>query len=300
MASLTGNAHAVQTMLANRVPQAWLAPALAAAVLNGRNEIVRLLLSSGADPNESRLASAAHEGRMETLSLLLEAGADPNRPMVFGQNQKGETLYGETPLMAAARNDGRIRHEASKPDPEKVLRFLIERGADVEGCDAQGVTALMQAAIFDSVIGVRTLVKCNASVNRADRKGRTALHFACARANVGATSELLAAGADPNLASHTGFTPLHCAAGSDLKSFVAYLQRHFDGCGFDDSAAEKKLVELQRRSAEIVRLLLSHGAAREVQNSDALTPVQIAQGLGYERIVKSFQPGNEHDSRPES
>ena len=88
--------------------------ALIVATKFGREEIVRLLLESGADVNfrcefnGSALQAAANEGHEEIARLLLENGADVNRK--YGQ---------ETPLLAAILGW----------QPAMIF-FLIQNGAD--------------------------------------------------------------------------------------------------------------------------------------------------------------------------
>lgn len=279
VACLNGDEFAVDSALAHGVPNDWLTPALVAAVMNGRNEIVRRLLSAGADANEGPLATPAGKGRFETVSLLLEAGADPNR----------STQYGWTPLMAATSNTGAVKYGNTLSEPERVAQLLIERGADVEGRGKNGQTALMEAAKANSVVGIKTLLRFEANVAQKDRQGLTALHYACLRASVFTASELLLAGADPGVADLRGSTPLHYAAGLHFSSFVGYLGRQLDGCGFDDAASQKTLLKLQSNAVNIVRLLLQRGAVREARNSDGLTPAQIAQKEGFDLITKALR-----------
>jgi ankyrin repeat protein len=55
----------------------------------GRNEIVRLLVAHGADPNaETPLLKAAYFGLVEAVGLLLQYGADPNQ----GHEGEGSAL----------------------------------------------------------------------------------------------------------------------------------------------------------------------------------------------------------------
>jgi predicted LPLAT superfamily acyltransferase len=88
------------------------------AVQNGHVEVVRLLLSGGADVNQARtdtgttlLFMAAQEGHVEVVRLLLSGGADVNQ---------ARTDTGATPLFMAAQN-GHV----------EVVRLLLSGGADV-------------------------------------------------------------------------------------------------------------------------------------------------------------------------
>ena len=64
-----------------------------------------------------------------------------------------------------------------------VVRFLIERGADVNAYDRNGTTALMEAAEHGHADIVRTLIENGADMNAQNDGGRTALMIAVTSAS---------------------------------------------------------------------------------------------------------------------
>lgn len=93
-------------------------------------EVIRYLLSKGADPNtqtnengSSVLAGLAFVGEVACVRLLLEHGADPNRG-------RSESL--ETPLHHALAGDG------ATTCPE-LIQLLIDHGADANARTKPGI-----------------------------------------------------------------------------------------------------------------------------------------------------------------
>ena len=84
----------------------------------GQEEVVRLLLARGADPNDG-MSSAAASGKVDVVRLLLDRGADPNRGLFSAVNSEQVDL----------------------------VRLLIAKGANVNprGC-CDGVSLLQYAA----------------------------------------------------------------------------------------------------------------------------------------------------------
>ena len=102
---------------------------LMAAVIGERHSAIKFLLDRGADINQifsstSALHHCAYQGRTETAALLLDRGA----------NIDIENSERETPLILAVQSPA-----------FKMVRFLIERGADVFVRDNKGVTPLEYA-----------------------------------------------------------------------------------------------------------------------------------------------------------
>jgi ankyrin repeat protein len=187
--------------------------ALFLAAMSDRSvDIVRLLISAGADPSVvdgmkmTVLHAAALGNDAETVRLLIEAGLDVN----------ATDFQGFTPLIYATSN-GNLA----------ASRLLLARGADVNAVSGDGAfqkvkagtlaqgrfTPLIMAAPFGSTELVKTLLDAGAKVNAQEIRGMTPLMLAVAtdRQNPDVIRALIAKGGDPNIKSVAGETALDWA-----------------------------------------------------------------------------------------
>lgn len=200
------------------------------AALNGQAEVVKLLLSVGANARaesadgHTALHHAAHKGHSEIVKLLLAAGAEvdaDNAPDDF------------TPLLYASRAG---RTEAAK--------LLIEAGADVEAeLDEEGQTPLWLASLNDHGETVRVLMAAGAdSSHPCSWLETTPLMVAAHQAKPAAVKALLECGADVNLRIRRS----HWSRNSDQSALSL-------ACDWGSGGAKEQHVE-------IVKLLLAAGA----------------------------------------
>jgi hypothetical protein len=139
------------------------ATALMEAVGNGNQEMVKVLLSAGADVNarnkngRTAMLTIGEDTTAEIVWTLVAAGAKVNR----------KDDDGNTPLMMAARIDN-----------VTVIKALLDAGAKVNAKNKEGRTALMDAAESDYEESVKVLLRAGADVHRKDNEGRTALKLA--------------------------------------------------------------------------------------------------------------------------
>ena len=132
----------------------------------GHAEVVKLLLSAGANPNfelynsgKTALYWAVKSGHAEVVKLLLSAEANPN-----AANDDGETA-----LMQAVRN--------GHTDAEyvKIVRMLLSAGANPNVVGSDGWAALMIAAGLGQAEVVKLLLSEGANPNvKFDNNGVTA------------------------------------------------------------------------------------------------------------------------------
>ena len=168
-----------------------LKTAVMEAVDSGDNEIVQLLLASGADVNQldgsgnAMLPLAIGAAKLELAQLLLDAGADPNGPMSFNVEDIGFLKLAPAIIHAVSSNSS------------DIVTLLLERGADVNRTEADGYrTALHVAAGLDRPAIIETLLTNGAD---PDPPGpQTPLQQAAEFQKVRSVQALLAGGADPN------------------------------------------------------------------------------------------------------
>ncbi|XP_036927000.1 ankyrin repeat domain-containing protein 34B [Acanthopagrus latus] len=137
----------------------------------------------------------------------------------------GDHLSDCSPLISAA-SSGKLR----------LVRLLVEGGAQVNACNPRGETALLAAcrALSGEPAGPETvkllsyLLQNKADPNVQDRAGRTALMYACMeRAGAQVASTLLAAGADPSMEDHSGASALVYAVNAQHQPTLKVLM---DAC----------------------------------------------------------------------
>ena len=223
------------------------------AVMNGQMEAAAVLLDKGADPvavetsnnrdvaelalgrqsNPSTFALvwsklnaeqkktsggrllvvAARNGRRDILEYILKEGVLIDSPAIGRANQ--------TALIAAAKE-----HDV------EILKFLIEKRANVAASDEDGKTALHWAVWFGAIENARILLENKTPVDAPDKFGDTALHYltggGMAEPTAFAFAELLLKhGANINTTNTVrGDTPRHNAAYKGRKQFMDFLSKH--------------------------------------------------------------------------
>ncbi|MXY45330.1 MAG: hypothetical protein F4Y50_15005 [Dehalococcoidia bacterium] len=163
-----------------RIGAEWSDPPLLWAIRSGQIEVLKYLLSVGADPNgrgswdQMALPLTVDlpvETSLEAAKMLIDAGAD----VEVTRRQTGRTHLGEF---------------TTKGNLE-VAGLLIRHGADVNRMNRRGETPL-QALIYppsweerygDPLIGIEFLLSHGADINALSDDGKTALDIAIEKGN---------------------------------------------------------------------------------------------------------------------
>lgn len=178
-----------------------------------KQEMARLLLENGADPNKRYFLGAEISlvSDSESLDLLLK----------FGAHTESRDRSGLTPLMRACRyNHG----------TEQVL-LLLSHGADVNAMTDHRNdyrTVLHYAVLSGSLSLVTLLIKQGAKTDKLPPAGEsdkpTPLHLAILRGDPAIVRSLLEAGADIQRCSSIIGSPLHVACADNVPHRVEIMK----------------------------------------------------------------------------
>ncbi|KAJ0419187.1 hypothetical protein BJY00DRAFT_324533 [Aspergillus carlsbadensis] len=190
----------------------------------GSPEVVKLLLDRG-----TPLISAVMYGHQEVLKLLLEYGADPESLLDSGADPYSQTTNGKSALSVAAAS-GQVNvvkalldlgadtalsdsdgwtplHMASSRGHVEIVEALLDSGANTEIGTLSGWTSLAVAAFYGHVKVITALQKAGANLDGAILSGLTPLVAAATRGNVEVVKVLLDLGANPDASDPNGRIP---------------------------------------------------------------------------------------------
>ncbi|XP_033742446.1 ankyrin repeat domain-containing protein 50-like isoform X2 [Pecten maximus] len=249
----------------------------------GHVDIVLQLLSAGADVNRKNqygmtaVWKMAAEGKFDMLNLLLQ---HPNVDVALpsGDNSIPAMNSHTTPLIMAARKS----HDA-------VAELLCQQCSnDVNRTDGQRRTALHYAANNGNDEMTAMLIQRGANIDCVDEDGVTPLYTASKHGHTAIVRRLLTAGADISTSTSTesaspGFYPLHIAV---FHCHIDVVRLLCDACPemVDVRTTTEKtplILACYTGRRDIVLLLLKCGADPNVKDSLHQTPLlyALSQGL---------------------
>jgi hypothetical protein len=173
-------------------------------VANGKATVDQKVPAPGYPDGTPLVTIAARNGAVDVLRYLLSAGADPNAP----------TPVGETALMLAAFFPNDEREEPVRERYEQAVRLLLDAGANVEN-RPHHYTALSYAAYQNRQPIIRVLIAKGARVDGEVTGGiayvNTPLMMAAIQGHYDAALSLLRAGANPGIRVYKGHTAAELA-----------------------------------------------------------------------------------------
>ena len=219
---------------------------------NGDTESVRSFAGKKVDPKaiEGVLMNAIRDGDDYLVRILIDE---------LNANVNARNSFTWTALMAATM----------KTIP--IVKFLLEKKADVNTANCHGATALMLASMRGGGAEiVELLLDNNASVNAGDKAGMTSLMHASAYGNAEVVNALLNAGATVDTKDRDGKTALmHASA-------------------YENAEVALMLASVRGGRAEIVELLLENNANVNAGDKDGKTALMHASAYGSAEVVKTL------------
>jgi len=307
-------------------------PPLLAAARAGNPDVAAALLEHGVavdarEPSfgQTALMVAAREGHTELARALLDAGADIDAattaaepPRFVPPSESPPGLSKGIGIVRAGWPEGRGKRfptdgsktallYATREGHLPVARLLVERGANLELADGNGVTPLTNAIL-------------NASLFRVSRTG-TSDHLSVAQL-------LLDAGANVNATDWYGETPLWAAVdlrnlelgpadkGTGIRDEAYTLIERLLDAGANPNARTREFPHERRYIVSIVgsvawvdltgqtpflraaaagdlrvmRLLLAHGADANIATDAGTTPLMVAAGVNW-AVAETYTEG---------
>ncbi|XP_043475114.1 ankyrin-1-like [Leptopilina heterotoma] len=231
--------------------------ALYVAALNGRINVLKLLLEYGAclntpsDDYLTPLIAAAEKGHLKIVQLLIEKKVNVNETGPSGKC---------------------ALHFAVENQFPKIVQILLESGANVNQ-RALGLTALHCAVYVGSLEIVKLLLEKGADINAKNLSDATPLVTGVQKNQTEIVKYLLANGADVYVTDHD----------SSIKSF-----NFCSDCVYDLNTVgsiRPLLVAIDNGNEEIVLTLLENGCYPDVVG-EKVSPIHLASSNGNLPIVK--------------
>uniref|UniRef100_A0A8B9F328 Protein phosphatase 1 regulatory subunit n=1 Tax=Amazona collaria TaxID=241587 RepID=A0A8B9F328_9PSIT len=211
----------------------------------------------------------AKQKRNEQLKRWIGSETDLEPPVV--KRKKTKVKFDDGAVFLAACSSG---------DTEEVLR-LLERGADINYANVDGLTALHQACIDDNVDMVKFLVENGANINQPDNEGWIPLHAAASCGYLDIAEYLISQGAHVGAVNSEGDTPLDIA---EEEAMEELLQNEVNRQGVDIEAARKEEERVMLRDA---RQWLNSGHISDVRHAKSGgTALHVAAAKGYTEVLK--------------
>jgi ankyrin repeat protein len=231
------------------------------------------------DQDEDLLKALANDD-VDELASLLEAGADPNaqsspgRPALYlatlhGNAEVVRLLIDHGADVQAETVDGAILVKATVEGHREIVEMLLDGGADVNATGRDWTpedTALLAAANHGHLGIAELLIERGADVNYLDSHGGTALMTAAGRGRPEIVTLLLENGADAYI-DHQEVETYTSGIGTTQEWPAGRTALHFAVSAIQ-SNRENKL--------EVVRILIEHGAALDIEDEGGQTPLDLA------------------------
>ncbi|XP_060069249.1 protein phosphatase 1 regulatory subunit 12B-like isoform X3 [Ylistrum balloti] len=167
----------------------------------------------------------------------------------------------------------------SSGDCDEVLR-MIEKNADINTANIDGLTALHQACIDDNLDMVEFLVEHSADVDVCDNEGWTPLHATASCGFTEIARYLIRIGANVAAVNNDGDLPFDICEDGEME---ALLQEEMDRQGVDADAARSE--EENQMLADANKWLSNKSVKEKRHPKTGATALHVACAKGYMKVI---------------
>lgn len=198
------------------------------------------------------------------LSFGLVGCSDPQKEARSSLENKGYEMTAKDLLVAAAAGD------------LESIALFSEAGAEIDGADRAGNTALIKAASAGHLQAVEKILGLGADPRQVNAVGRDALISAASKGYEDVARMLLNRGADATIKDTEGWGALSIAAYHGHAGVVSLLSANATPAELDDAL----LVSSFSGDTGVINALLGQGANINARSPESKTPLMIAASTG--------------------
>ncbi|XP_071572549.1 uncharacterized protein [Temnothorax nylanderi] len=182
------------------------------AAVNGHDNVVKVLLDNKANinvkNNDDRTPDelAVARGHLQVIKLLMQ--------------------YKKIDIVSKRNDDYTILHIASEESNLEMIKYLVDKGSDVNAKNIFGSKSIHIAAREGYKDTVEFFLSKGLSINDPGISNQTLLHYAAIKVNLEVAKYLISQGADVNAKDANGLTPMHVAANFGYRNFIEVLLKN--------------------------------------------------------------------------
>jgi ankyrin repeat protein len=247
----------------------------------GSLRVFAFLLDHGASQKwnasgEDILQFSSRRGRLELVKTLISRGANPNEFL-------SENIGIKTASLALRHAPKRLKNyliNAGNPEDQDINELIrVDYGANM--------SPLQCAVCCGHEEVAQVLLRCGANVHYTTTAGWTAMHFAAWAGQTNIIHLLQQYAGSISVLSNSRWSPLHCAAWRGRTGAGEYLigQRIHPDLHSSDMQTPLHLAAF-RGHDEMVMSLLTRGSNAEARTNKGLTPLHLAAAEGHDATVQ--------------
>ncbi|XP_044579759.1 uncharacterized protein LOC123261929 [Cotesia glomerata] len=296
------------------------------AIESNHNHIVETLIAHKANVNAKSLNGppiilAAEKGYADIVDTLLKNNADPdikdddNRSAIEFAVAKGhlevvKILFGYTKMKINNKgiDNFTMLHIASQEGYLDIVKYLVEKGADVHATNKSGSKPIHIAAREGHVSIVEFFFSIKMSNNTLGHQGQTLLHYAVVAPKKEIVEYLINQKMDVNVGDAKGLTPIYYAVKCGKQEIIELLLNN--GAAFDclllrvhEVFAYPPILKMLNaintlfdasiyNHPDKCKELISQGVIVNVINKEYFSPLHYASRNGYSEIVNTLLKNN--------
>eukprot|EP00039_Didymoeca_costata_P031625 m.35698 g.35698 ORF g.35698 m.35698 type:complete len:476 (+) comp8931_c0_seq1:257-1684(+) len=174
---------------------------------------------------------------------------------------------------------------AAQSDEAQVEKMLKEGMVDPNVPNSDGLTALHQACIENSMKVINILLEYKADVNAKDNDWWTPMHAASACSHWRVINLLISNGADVAAVNADGDLAVDLAEGAKCKQI---LEKELEAQGLDDAALDEKREAEATALEKQIQSMIDAGEDLNKPNEDGVTLLHCAASNGWESLVRKL------------